>query len=244
MRRETQDQQCKPAGVLAGSPLPLSSRLNSPVLCTCGRLEVTSPPPTRISSDLLVKVQGSGTPGTHTRRGGAYQEVGHMLSAESRLWLFPYHCHSPAPLGLNPQHQCCRPSRKQEVLSQVPLPANTLLSASASSYRLGNIPVFFTVTQQCQGPLPYHLMRGWGLGFFPRGFQDGFNLLANSHSHFGRQVVFPSPINRWKLRLKVTCSGTHSQQDSSLMRGDPLGPPHPENGLKSRSSCCFQASLI
>ena len=39
-----------------------------------------------------------------------------MLSAESRLWLFPYHCHSPAPLGLNPQHQCCRPSRKQEVL--------------------------------------------------------------------------------------------------------------------------------
>ena len=229
MRRETQDQQCKPAGVLAGSPLPLSSPLNSPVLCNCGRIEVTSPPPAPPPSPLTswLRCRGLGLQGPTRGGAGPIRRWGACLVLRAGCGSFPYHGHSLTPLHLNPQHQCCRPSRKQEVLSQVPFPANTLPSASASSYRLGNIPVFFTVTQQCQCPLPYPLMRGQGLGFFPRGFQDGFNLLANSHSHFGRQVVFPSPINRWKLRLKVTCSGTHSQQDSNLMRGDSPCPTPP-----------------
>lgn len=194
MRRETQDQQCKPAGVLAGTRLPLSSHLNSPVLCNCGRTEVTSPPPSPLTSWLRCRVLGLQGP---TRGGaGPIRRWGACSVLRAGCGSFPYHGHSPTPLGLHPQHQHCSPSRKQEALSQVPFPGHTLPSASASSYRLGNIQVFFTVTQQRQGPLPYPLMGEWGLGFFPRGFQDGFNLLANSHSHFGRQVVFPSPVNR------------------------------------------------
>ena len=119
-----------------------------------------------------------------------------MLSTESRLWLFPLPWSLSDHSQSAPTASALQPSRKQEALSQVPFPGHTLPSASASSYQLGNIQVFFTVTQQHQGPLSYPLMREWGLGFFPRGFQDGFNLLANSHSHFGRQVVFSLPVNR------------------------------------------------
>lgn len=53
--------------------LQLSSHQNSPVLCNCGRIEAPSlplPPSTHSSSDIRVKVQGSGTPWAQKRGGG------------------------------------------------------------------------------------------------------------------------------------------------------------------------------